>query len=340
MNTIEENIKTHKENNNEKSDPKAYVIAAIEDMFKDNECGFELFIKMKSNSGMKRFCFYEGNNNNFKSKIEGSITNAIKEKFLADDAEYTMAEKIADNQNKFYLIKQSDSYRPFDFLISSENEAGNFSVTERDDAEAIIFRFARDGKIIWAYQYIVAANIPNKKKENFLAKIFSTEKQDRFVEMDELLFPITQKINLLVIEEYIITKDIGFMQRHFGFEEFVRGSARDIVSDISAIGIVSNDDKLIEYIQRTKTKYAKRIMRINTFNVINKSAEELLQRIATVKRWQGVFDITGGKINLHTYRDVENLIDLFDERFTKSLITDDEFDTDVKILAIPAIQDK
>ena len=32
---------------------------------------------------------------------------------------------------------------------------------------------------------------------------------------------------------------------------------------------------------------------------------------------------------------MENLIDLFDERYTVSLVTGDEFDTDVKRLAAP-----
>lgn len=319
------------------TNPPMYVVTKISEMFKDKEYGFDIFVVMKTEPKMKRFLFYEGKRDNFKTKIEESISKAIKEKFLSDDSQYTMAEQVADDQNKFYLIKQSDSYRPMEFLKISECSMDNFSVIERDNAEALVFRFAREKEIIWAYQYIAPTNIPNKKRENFLTRCFSTEQQDRFVEMDDLLFPITQKINLVVFDDYIVTKDISLMQRHFGFEDFVRGTARSVVSDISAIGLVANNDKLIEYIERKKTKYAKKMMRIKTFNVINKSAEELLQKVTTVQRWQGVFDTTNGKINLHTYQDVENLIDFFDERFTKSLITDDEFDTDVKSLAIPII---
>ena len=48
-----------------------------------------------------------------------------------------------------------------------------------------------------------------------------------------------------------------------------------------------------------------------------------------------MFDVTEDKINLRTYEDVEKLIDLFDERFTISPVTGDEFDTDVKKLANP-----
>lgn len=81
------------------------------------------------------------------------------------------------------------------------------------------------------------------------------------------------------------------------------------------------------------------MMRIKNYHVIEKSADELIEKLNNVERWKGVFDIQeGNKINLRTYKDVENLIDLFDERYTFSLITNDEFDTDVKELAEPVVE--
>ncbi len=316
--------------------PQGFVTAALNQMFQDEERGFDVFIIMKAeDSIVKHFLFYEHGEQSFKKRIEDSISATVKEKFLAEDAEYAMAENVADNQNKFYLIKQSHEYNPFEFLSIPEENIVAFSVLERDSAEAIIFRFRRDGKTIWAYQYIASVNIPNKKKENFLAKVYATEHQDRFVEMDELLFPITKKINLLVIDDYIITKDTSLMQRHFKFNEFISATAGKVVVDITALNLVSNSEKLTDYINRTQTKYAKKMMRIKKYHVITKSADELLEKVKTVPRWEGVFDVTEDKINLRTYQDVENLIDLFDERFTISPITGDEFDTDVKKLVGP-----
>ncbi len=316
--------------------PHAFVTVALNQMFRDEERGFEVFIIMKAeDSTMKRFLFYEHGERDFKKKIEKSIAGVIKEKFLAADAEYVMAENVADNQNKFYLIKQSAEYNPFEILSISEENIGAFSVLERDNADAIVFRFRRDGKTIWAYQYIAPTNIPNKKQENFLAKVFATEHKDRFIEMDEPLFPITKIINLLVFDDYIITKDTSLMQRHFNFNEFISATAGRAVADITALDLVSNCEKLTDYINRKQTKYAKKMMRIKNYHVITKSASELLEKVKTVPRWEGVFDTTGDKLNLHTYQDVENLIDLFDERFTTSPITGDEFDTDVKKLADP-----
>lgn len=322
QNTIEQN-------------PKGFVTAMLRQMFQDDERGFDVFVIMKDDLGMKRFLFYEDDSNSFKKKIEDSIADAIKDKFLIEDVDYVMASNIADNQHKFYLIKQNDEYRPFEVLGTSEDKIGAFSVSERDNAEAIIFRFRRDGKTIWAYQYIAPTNIPNKKKENFLAKVLTTEKVDRFVEMDELLFPITKKINLVIIDDYIITKDTSLMQRHFKFNEFISAAAKNVVNDISALNLVSNVEKMTDYINRTPTTYAKKMMRIKNYHVITTSANELINTVKTVPRWVGVFDLTGDMINLRTYQDVEKLIDLFDERYTISPVTGDEFDTDVKKIAEP-----
>lgn len=322
----------------DRNNPGTFVINTLNEFFRDQEIGFDVFIVMKATETyMKRFLFYEDGSNNFKEKIEKSIVQAVKDKFLADTVEYVMAENIADNQNKFYVIEQNNGYVPFDFLKKPEEELGIFSVSERDEADAIVFRFRRDGKSMWVYQYIYPTNVPNKKNENFLAKVLSTENYDRFVEMDDVLFPITKKINLLVIGDYIISGDTSLMQRHFGFDTFIRTSAAAVVAEIDKIKLVSNQSKLVEYVERTQTKYAKKMMRIKNYHVIDKTADELLEKISTVARWQDVFEIVDNKIYLRTYQDVENLIDLFDERFTTSLITGDEFDTDVKKLATPTM---
>lgn len=79
------------------------------------------------------------------------------------------------------------------------------------------------------------------------------------------------------------------------------------------------------------------MMRIGNSRVFSLRAEDLLTKIRTVDRWKGKFNIdeTTNQIVLETYAEVEHLIDLFDERFTRSDITDTEYDTDVKTVAQP-----
>ena len=104
-----------------------------------------------------------------------------------------------------------------------------------------------------------------------------------------------------------------------------------IADKIENINLINNVGKIREYVERPNKRYAKKMMQISNFPIIDVKKEELLKRIQVVPRWRGKFEISENGITLRTFADVENLIDLFTERYTKSLIIDDqEYDTDVK----------
>ena len=62
---------------------------------------------------------------------------------------------------------------------------------------------------------------------------------------------------------------------------------------------------------------------------------KLWENIHKSTRWNGKIKEEDGKFVLDTYAQVEDLIDLLDERYTLSNITDTEYDTDVKQVAEP-----
>ncbi|MBQ8693903.1 MAG: DUF4868 domain-containing protein, partial [Synergistaceae bacterium] len=86
----------------------------------------------------------------------------------------------------------------------------------------------------------------------------------------------------------------------------------------------------IDYINRNKIKYSKKIMRIADSMVLNLPLDELLANIHKSNRWNGKIKEENGKFLINTYSQVEYLIDLLDERYTKSDITGVEYDTSVK----------
>lgn len=141
--------------------------------------------------------------------------------------------------------------------------------------------------------------------------------------------------------DYLITSNTTLLQKYFGFQDYIYQSARQAVNNIAQKNLVANDEKLTEYISRGKSKYAKKMMLIGSSRVLNLTQEQLIDKINTLERWQGKFNVNQdtNQITLDTYNDVENLIDLFDERYTRSDVTDTEFDTDVKTVAQPAVQE-
>ena len=73
------------------------------------------------------------------------------------------------------------------------------------------------------------------------------------------------------------------------------------------------------------------MMRAMNSPVLSMTAEALFLKVSTVERWKGKFkDPVDGKIPIETFKEVESLIDLLDERYTVSEITGQEYDTDVK----------
>ena len=77
----------------------------------------------------------------------------------------------------------------------------------------------------------------------------------------------------------IITDNIKLLERHFGLETFLRASATRAVSSITTVGLIGNDDKLQEYVQRPNKKYAKKMMQIHKFPVASMSKERLLEKL-------------------------------------------------------------
>lgn len=307
--------------------------------------GFDVYIAMKNDDQpIKKFILDEGNpaeRSGFKQRIRDSIVDTIRSKFLSEESVYAAADALANEQDRFYVMEQSREYEPFSFLTAADENIRNFSLNDKDNADGILFKFTKhsNGQIIilWAYQKIQPSAIPNKKKAHFQLRIKSAERPDIFEEMTDQLFMITQGVDLLVLGKSIITNNIKLMERHFGLEAFVRASAARAVSVIGTVQFVNNVNKLQEYVQRPNKRYAKKMMTIHKYPVAAMSKNDLLTRVRTVERWQNVFELQNGEIHLRNFTDVEQLIDLFTERYTRSDITGQEYDTEVKEKASPII---
>ena len=318
--------------------PKTRIVQAINTMFADSEYGFEAYVVMKDVPVMRRIVLFEGSptreqdgSHNFKDEVKKSTVDYVKEEYLSEEAEYELAENIADNQRKFYVIQQNPSYMPFEIFTVDADNSNVFSMELRDSVKGFAFMYRRGDAKIWGYQHLYAVTIPNKAKKNWL----SIQDSEVFKEIDIPMLPIAKKVNLLVIGDEIITKDISLMQRQFGFESFVKNSAKKVADDISELNIITNMEKLTAYIDRNQLTYAKKMMRIRRSAVLKMPTADLLNRVRTLPRWSGKFVLENNRIVLNTYVHVESLIDLLDERYTRSDVTGEEYSTDVKRIAPP-----
>ena len=305
-----------------------------------NQCGFEAYIVTKTEPKLRKMVLSE-KEDNYKKKVRDHILAVIKETYLNEEAEFSEGINISDNQRKNYIITQDEGYHPFDFLQDNISNASQFIFDQIDDVLGIAFWFRNDNKEFWAYQHSWSTMVPNKKKNNLLARVMRYEKYDCFEEQKDPLLTIASRVDLLVIDNRIITSNISLLQKCFGFQEFIVASANKSIDRVKQLNLVSNPEKLYDYIKRKEKtgKYAKKMMRISNSKVLSLTKEELMKKVHSVDRWKNKFEEDeNGNIVLNTYVQVESLIDLFDERYTRSEITGAEYDTDVKQIAEPVNQ--
>lgn len=305
------------------------------------QCGFEAFVVSKASPKLKRMSLSEEENQdgeNFRTILKEMFFNIINEQYLSEEVEYADGRQLADNQHKHLIFEQGENFYPFRYL-SDETEIEEFITDELADVTGLAFSIRKGDSTIWLYQHLWSIMVPNKKKTNLMARLMQFENQIVFSEQKESLLTISKKIDILIINNYLITQNITLLQKNFGFQDYIYQSAQQAVNSIVEKNLVINVDKLTEYISRGKSKYAKKMMRIGASRVLDLTLEQLLDKINTLTRWQGKFNVNQetNQITLNTYKEVETLIDLFDERYTRSDVTNTEYDTDVKSVAQPTI---
>lgn len=310
-----------------------------------DQCGFEAYVVAKESPRLRRIILHDklsdGEDVSFKKQIKNMLLEVLAEKYTNPGIDYAPATSVADQQHKMYVIPQAEqSYAPFSFLSETTKD---FSEADLQDASGLAFAYRKHGVTLWLYQHLWAVLVPNKKQSNMLARIQHFENNIVFHKQKESLLTISKKIDLVVLGDKIITSNIPLMQKSFGFQDYIRATAERTITKVSETGFVSNPDKLTEYVNRGngQPKYAKKLMRIADSKVLLMTPGRLVERIASVERWRGMFVVNASNntIELQTYVHVERFIDLLDERYTKSEITNTEYDTDVKKEASPVEQE-
>lgn len=305
------------------------------------QCGFQAFVVSKVSPRLKRMSLSEEENEdgeNFRKILKGMFLDMIYEQYLSEEIEYADGRQLADNQNKNLIFEQGENFMPFSFL-SDENEKGDFIADDLTDVTGLIFNLRKGENTIWLYQHLWSIMVPNKKRTNLMARIMHFEDQLVFSEQKDTLLTIAKKVDIIIINEFLITKNVTLLEKNFGFQDYIYQSANQTVGSIAEKDLVENIEKLNKYIGRGKPKYAKKMMRIGSSRVLELTKEQLMDRINTLPRWKDKFNVNQetDQIVLNTYGEVETLIDLFDERYTRSDVTDTEYDTDVKTIALPMI---
>lgn len=311
------------------------IKAILMDMLDNKEnCGFDPYIVVSDEPRLRLMELSEERNTDgktFRTVLKDLIFEAIRDSFLSDDATYTDWTRLADNQRGYLIIPQSDGFTPFSFL--SENTIVPFQLEDISKITGLVFAIRKDMKSVWCYQHLWNIMLPKRKTPGRIVRISKKEGKTVFSEGPWEQITISKRIDILIADGCLITENLDLLQKKFGFQEFIRRSATKAVEHIKKTGLLSDTVILDNYISEKRgQRYARKMMRVLDSSVLKLSPELLFSRINATMRWNGKFDINtvNGKITLNNLKDVELFIDLLDERYTYSLVTMMEYDTNGK----------
>lgn len=184
-----------------------------------SKCGFEAFIIHKDSPRLRRMCFDEEKNskgNTFRTTLKNMFIKVIQDKYFSDETEFEDGSHIADNQHKYLFFEQTEYFKPFEYLENKE-EITKFKEDDLLNASGLVFKLRLGEKIIWLYQHLWGIMIPNKKKTNLVTRLMHFENDIIFSEQKESLLTIASKIDILIMDNYIITENISLLQKTLDF---------------------------------------------------------------------------------------------------------------------------
>lgn len=260
-----------------------------------------------------------------RSKISNKLDSSIASVFLAEDVEIESSDNIADNKNVFYEVVQNEAYKPFSFLESFKSVSAEYNENDKDNLIGFLFRINHNDKFLWIYQHIYTMSRINRSK-NILA-VLSRNTYDL---IDDDVIQITSRIDLLVLENSIITSKIDLLQKCFGFEQYIRNGAKKTIAIIEKMDIVIGLEKFIALESKSKLTNAKKFLKASGSPVLQMEKKDLLKSLKRHSRYSQMFTIKGEHIEINSQKDAAAFIKMLNDDIVRSDLTGQEYDSSSK----------
>lgn len=300
----------------------------IEILEAETRCGFEMYACLKSDEGLvcTKFNLEDKKGKSFKDFIREKIANCIYEKYLPDTVELKQVDDIHDNTNTLFEIIQSDIYKPFEFIDHIRDNS--FSDDDKPQLQGFLFRFnVNNRNKLWTYQQIYPVTIPQKKNG-----VYVFFKDDVYKEFTNELLRIDYRVDLIILDESIITSNIKLLQSKFGFEIFIRKESQKAIRLIEEMDVIEDLSKIIEFEGADSLTNAKKLMKIKNSPVLKMRKKDLLNKLRTMPRFANKVKIENGKIQIKSKKAVLELLKVLNDDYLKSELTNADYESSNKKL--------
>ena len=293
----------------------------------EKEFGVSTFAVLKEAEGFSLVKFIL--DDNLCKTVKDMFTEIFQNQFLCDEAELDKAENIDDNRHVFYEILQNEDYNPFGFLSTYSDVTISYSEACLNQLMGFAFRFNVNDNYIWIYQQINYPQLINKSK-NVYAILSGLSGNPIYSQLDKDILKIERKIDFLIIGNSIITYQIKLLQRCFQFETYVRNEAKKTVDIISEMDIVDGLDRFVALGDQKSLTNARKLVKAKNSPVLRMNKATLIQKLDTLPRYKGKFEIKDEKIVVNNQKQAIEFIKMLNDSILKSELTDAEYDSTVK----------
>lgn len=289
--------------------------------------GFEVFACLKKDGELSycRFTLEDKDSNSFKDYIRDEISACISNKYLAEAFDLKQISDLHDNTHSLYEIAQNDNYSPFSFL--NKEAVGYYKDINKPFLHGFLFKFILDDKKFVAYQQVYPVTIPQNKKGTF---IYS--QNNIYKEFKKDLLRIDYRVDLLIVDNSIITENINLLQNKFNFEAFIRNESQKTIDLIIGMNIVEDMGKIIAFEGKEKLTNAKKLMKIKDSPVLKMEKSVLIERLKTLSRYKGKLKIENDVIQVNTNKDVIELLKILNDDYLISELTEKSYESSSKVL--------
>ena len=263
------------------------------------------------------------------NKANEMITCAIEKAYLKDEIEYDSSDNIADNRKCLYEVLQDEKYHPFDFLNSYKEFSEVFSDLDRKPLLGFFFRLNLNDEYFWAYQQVYSVTKIDRSKH-----IFAFFSNNTFESIDKDLLQIDARVDLLVIDNSIVTANVELLQRSFLFERYIRREATETLIKIKKMNIVQGFSKFLNF--EKKRTNAKKLLKAKNSKVLSMKRNDLLNGLKKHPRYSAVFEFSNDDfIRIKSQKDADAFIKMLNDDIVRSELTGQEYDSNSKSILDP-----
>ena len=298
----------------------------VKNIIKDNNFGIEMFSLLHTEKGLfelKKFQINDALHNEVKKKLSEALAIEI----LSEDFNLMSVENIDEKIKTHYEIIQNENYKPFVFLNDLCEDLEKYKEKEQPKLKGFCIKINRNDKFFWIYQHKYPTTLINRD-----ISIFAKFNGSVYEPLDCDVVKLESKIDILIVDKYLVTKNINLLQNMFGFDGYVRFAALKVIESIKNIDIIADMAKLISLANGEKLTTAKKLMKASKSPVLQVPKIELLDKLKKLDYYSKhiKIDDKSNKIIISSQNDVKEFLKMINDEILKSELTGNDYESSAK----------